>query len=46
MFFGFDSFPEIEDFVRGEDPVARHRDLVEAWAKLPVAASRPQTGKR
>jgi 2-hydroxychromene-2-carboxylate isomerase len=44
MFFGFDSFPEIEAFVRGEDPVANYRDIVEQWAKLPVAASRPKAG--
>jgi hypothetical protein len=44
MFFGFDSFPAIEDFMRGEDPVAHHRDLIEEWAKLPVAASRPKAG--
>lgn len=42
MFFGFDSFPEIEAFVRGEDPVANHLDLVEQWAKLPVATTRPK----
>jgi 2-hydroxychromene-2-carboxylate isomerase len=44
MFFGFDSFPEIEAFVRGEDPVAQRMDLVEQWATLPVAASRPKAG--
>ena len=44
MFFGFDSFPAIEAFVRGEDPVAKHRDLLEQWAKLPVGASRPKAG--
>jgi 2-hydroxychromene-2-carboxylate isomerase len=44
MFFGFDSFPEIEAFVRGEDPVAKHQDLVERWATLPVAAARPKAG--
>ena len=44
MFFGFDSFPAIETFVRGEDPVKKHADLVEKWAKLPVAAWRPKAG--
>jgi 2-hydroxychromene-2-carboxylate isomerase len=39
MFFGFDSFPEIEDFMRGADPVAHHRDLIEKWAKLRVIDS-------
>jgi 2-hydroxychromene-2-carboxylate isomerase len=42
MFFGFDSFPAIEAFVRGEDPVAKHRDLIEQWAKLPASAARPK----
>jgi 2-hydroxychromene-2-carboxylate isomerase len=44
MFFGFDSFSEIESFVRGEDPVAKHLELIEQWAKLPAAASRPKAG--
>ena len=44
MFFGFDSFPAIETFVRGEDPVTKHADLIEKWAKLPVAAWRPKAG--
>jgi 2-hydroxychromene-2-carboxylate isomerase len=44
MFFGFDSFSAIEAFIRGEDPVAKHRDLIEQWAKLPAAASRPKAG--
>jgi 2-hydroxychromene-2-carboxylate isomerase len=42
MFFGFDSFPELEAFARGEDPVAKRTDLVERWAKLPAAATRPK----
>ena len=42
MFFGFDSFPDIEAFVRGDDPVAQHLDVIEQWANLPVAASRPR----
>jgi 2-hydroxychromene-2-carboxylate isomerase len=42
MFFGFDSFPEVEAFARGEDPVAKRVDLVERWAKLPAAATRPK----
>jgi 2-hydroxychromene-2-carboxylate isomerase len=44
MFFGSDSFPDIEAFVRGEDPVAKHPGLIEQWANLPVAAARPRAG--
>ena len=44
MFFGFDSFPEIEAYVRGEDPVAQHADLIEKWTKLPASAWRPKAG--
>jgi len=40
MFFGFDSFPDVEAFLRGEDPVASRRDLVERWMKVPAAATR------
>ena len=40
MFFGFDSFPAIERFVRGEDPVAKHADLLDRWATLPASAAR------
>lgn len=40
MFFGFDSFPDIEAHVRGEDPVARHPQLVQRWLELPAAATR------
>ena len=42
MFFGFDSFPALEAFVRGEDPAAKYRDIIEQWAKLPAAATRPK----
>jgi 2-hydroxychromene-2-carboxylate isomerase len=42
MFFGFDAFPEIEAFVRGEDPVAQKRELIERWAALPASATRPK----
>jgi 2-hydroxychromene-2-carboxylate isomerase len=44
MFFGFDSFPAIEAFVGGEDPVARHADLIEKWTNLPALAWRPKAG--
>jgi len=40
MFFGFDSFPAIEAYVRGADPVAKHADLIQRWAALPSSASR------
>lgn len=40
MFFGFNSFPEIAAFLRGEDPVARHTELLERWATLPASSSR------
>jgi 2-hydroxychromene-2-carboxylate isomerase len=40
MFFGFDSFPALEAFCRGADPVAARADLVERWATLPASASR------
>src|SRR5262249_22828835 len=40
MFFGFDSFPAIEAYVRGTDPVAKHADMVQRWATLPSSASR------
>ncbi|MET0595203.1 MAG: 2-hydroxychromene-2-carboxylate isomerase [Polyangiaceae bacterium] len=42
MFFGFDSFPAIEAFARGEDPVAARAELLERWSKLPSAATRPK----
>lgn len=38
MFFGFDSFGEIEAFVRGEDPV--RDDLLKKWKDLPATAVR------
>jgi 2-hydroxychromene-2-carboxylate isomerase len=40
MFFGFDSFPYIEAYLRGEDPALHHADLVRRWLDLPTAASR------
>lgn len=40
MFFGFDSFADLEAHARGEDPVARHLDLVTRWRDLPAAATR------
>jgi 2-hydroxychromene-2-carboxylate isomerase len=43
MFFGFTSFPEIEAFVRGEDPVAAKAELIERWATLPAAATRTKS---
>jgi 2-hydroxychromene-2-carboxylate isomerase len=43
MFFGFDSFPAIEAFVRGEDPAAKYPDLVEQWSRLPATATRPRS---
>jgi 2-hydroxychromene-2-carboxylate isomerase len=43
MFFGFDSFPAIEAFLRGEDPAAKGTALVEKWATLPASATRPQS---
>jgi len=46
MFFGFDSFPAIEAFARGEDPVTKHADLIEKWTKLPALAWRPKAGER
>jgi 2-hydroxychromene-2-carboxylate isomerase len=44
MFFGFDSFSEIEALARGDDPVAKRADLIERWTKLPAAATRPKAG--
>jgi len=40
MFFGFDSFPEIEAYARGEDPAARRPELVERWRDLRASATR------
>jgi 2-hydroxychromene-2-carboxylate isomerase len=40
MFFGFDSFPHLEAFLRGADPAAARADLVTAWAALPASAVR------
>jgi 2-hydroxychromene-2-carboxylate isomerase len=44
MFFGFDSFPEIEAFLHGEDPAQEHRDLIARWAALPASATRTKAG--
>jgi 2-hydroxychromene-2-carboxylate isomerase len=44
MFFGFDSFPKIEAFLRGEDPVTQSADLIDRWAKLPASATRFKAG--
>jgi len=41
LFFGFDSFPDIEAFLRGDDPVASYRHVIDRWASLPAAAVRP-----
>jgi len=43
LFFGFDSFPDIEARVRGEDPVVKHAEMMDRWAKLPAAAIRPKS---
>lgn len=40
MFFGFSAYPEIEAFVRGEDPVHRHAEVIARWASLPATAQR------
>jgi len=40
MFFGFDAFPDIEAFLRGEDPAAHQQALIERWADLPASAVR------
>jgi len=40
MFFGFDSFPDLEAFLRGEDPVAHQRALIQRWTDLPASAVR------
>jgi 2-hydroxychromene-2-carboxylate isomerase len=44
MFFGFDSFAQIEIFARGEDPIAANAALLARWAALPAAATRPKAG--
>lgn len=38
LFWGVDSFPHLEAFLRGEDPVPA--DLVERWRTLPAQATR------
>jgi len=40
MFFGFDSFRELEAHARGEDALAPHRELLRRWLELPAAAVR------
>jgi hypothetical protein len=44
MFFGFDSFPAIEAFARGDDPAAKRPDLVEQWTNLEASATRRKPG--
>lgn len=39
LFFGVDSLPHLERWLRGEDPV--RAELVERWTNLPVGAQRP-----
>jgi 2-hydroxychromene-2-carboxylate isomerase len=43
MFFGFDSFPAIEAFARGDDPAKKRPDLVEKWAHLEASATRSKS---
>ena len=43
MFFGFESFADLEGFLRGDDPVARHPDMVSRWSDLPASATRPRS---
>lgn len=38
LFWGFDSFPHLERFLEGKDPIAA--DIVERWESLPASASR------
>jgi 2-hydroxychromene-2-carboxylate isomerase len=40
MFFGFDAFPDLEGFLRGEDPAAREADVIERWSTLRPSATR------
>jgi len=40
LFFGFDAFPEIEAYVRGDDPVPKHPELIQRWDELLPAAVR------
>ncbi|WP_394836821.1 2-hydroxychromene-2-carboxylate isomerase [Pendulispora rubella] len=40
MFFGFDSFRELEAYARGEDVLAAHQDVLRQWLELPAAAVR------
>ena len=39
------SFPEIEAFLRGEDPVAARADLIALWETLPSSAGRREPQK-
>jgi 2-hydroxychromene-2-carboxylate isomerase len=41
LFFGYDSFPALEAYLRGDDPAARARDVIEAWTTLAPSATRP-----
>lgn len=38
LFWGFDAFPHLEQFLQGKDPV--NAELVEHWEQLPASASR------
>ncbi|WP_394847157.1 2-hydroxychromene-2-carboxylate isomerase [Pendulispora brunnea] len=40
MFFGFDSFRELEAYARGEDLLAPHGEVLQRWLDLPAAAVR------
>jgi 2-hydroxychromene-2-carboxylate isomerase len=40
LFFGVDSIPDVDRFLRGEDPVTP--ELLRRWAALPVGAERPR----
>jgi 2-hydroxychromene-2-carboxylate isomerase len=44
LFFGFDSFPDLEAFVRGKDPAAENPALIERWSTLPASAVRRKSG--
>jgi 2-hydroxychromene-2-carboxylate isomerase len=40
LFFGYESFPYVERFLRGDDPAAQQAELVAEWARLPASAVR------
>lgn len=40
LFFGFDSFPDLEAYVKGQDPVPAEADMLERWRTLPASAQR------